>query len=148
MLRDENLNLKSLFVITLILSMLIFPCVSGNLDFLEKGQVTSDKNTLNGEERTWLKFCYGEISGLFEIKSGYSSPYAYGFNAVDVICITCDTGKPFYYQHLTGGVDCAMGLLPTSFFNRLRGTVSDDFIYASYGFLSPKIFLLIYNIQN
>ncbi len=59
MLRDENLNLKSLFVITLILSMLIFPCVSGNLDFLEKGQVTSDKNTLNGEERTWLKFCYG-----------------------------------------------------------------------------------------
>jgi len=138
------MKIKSLFVIIIIMPILTFPYVSGYLEFSDKDKVINDENPLNGGDRIWVKFCYGNISNLFEMKSGYTT-YAYGFNAEDVICIINYTDKPLYH-HLTGGIKCAIDMIPflPFFWIRLRGTVSDDFIYASYGPISPKILLLLY----
>ena len=137
------MHLKTSLITVIILTIIIFPSASGNFKISEQNKMVNDANPL--EDATWVKFCYGTISNLYEIRSGYTT-YAMGFNADDVICIINYSYKPIYH-HFTHGEKLAIPLIPSRE-GRLRGGMSDDFIYANYGFLSPKILLLIYHLLS
>lgn len=135
------MNLKSVLIVIFVFLMLVFTCVSGNLTFLEKNQVINTENP-NSDNRTYVVFCYGKISGLYDFGSGYNHYIFKGFNAEDVICIINYTDRPLYH-HITGGVPCAIPQSPFLF-----GRVTDDFICANFGFIPPRILLLIYYLQQ
>ncbi|MCX6664280.1 MAG: hypothetical protein NTZ75_08555 [Euryarchaeota archaeon] len=132
----------SIFMAIMIVSILALPYSAGYPEFSDKNKVINDSNSLNGDNRIYVKFCYGKISGLYDFGSGYNHYIFYGFSAEDVICIINNTDRPLYH-HLTGGVACAINNEPF-----LRGYVSDNFICANDGLLSPIILLLLYYIQK
>ena len=65
------MNMKSLLIVIFVFLILFFPCVSGNLTFFEKNQVNNTENP-NSDNRTFVVFCYGKISDLYDFGSGYN----------------------------------------------------------------------------
>ena len=126
--------------------MLVFPCVSGNLTFLEKNKIINNENPLSNDWRTEVVFCYGNISDPYDFGCGYNHWIWKGFYAIDVICIINYTDRPLF-RHLTNTQLCIMQMWGGIFYHPM-GRITNDFICASIGFIPPRILLLLYYIQQ
>lgn len=123
----------------MILVTIVFPSILAQLQVSETNTLTNNPHQFNNMDYTWVKFCRGQISDVWEIVCGYAR-VGYGFTAENVICIIDYRDKPLF-QHLNEHEELAIPVVPW-----LRGGISDNYIFANCGILSPKIIMLIYRL--
>ncbi len=131
--------LKFCIIIMIILTSIVSPSVWGQCQVPEKNTIINNTNQLNDNDFTWVKFCRGKISDIWEIGCGYAI-IGYGFAAEDVICIINYRDKPLF-QRFNEHEELAIQVGPW-----LRGDIYDYSIFANYGILPPEFIWLIYRI--
>jgi hypothetical protein len=122
----------------IILTSIVLPSVWGKCQIPVKNIIIDNTNQLNDDDFTWVKFCRRKVSGVYELKSGYTH-YGYAFNAEDVICII--SWEMPLFQHLNKSEELAIGII-----HNFEGTISNNYINAYHRFLQPKFIWLIYCI--
>ena len=77
------MKLRTIWITTLLLAVSIFPAICSNIGESKLNEKFSD---LNNENFTSVRFCFGRISDIQEIRSGYTI-CGWSFLAKNVICI-------------------------------------------------------------
>jgi hypothetical protein len=90
------MKLKTIWIATLLVAISIFPAICSNIGESKSNEKFSD---LNNEDFTYVRFCFGRISDIHEIRSGYTI-CGWSYLAKNVICIIDFKNKPII-NHFT-----------------------------------------------
>ena len=117
------MKLRTIWIVTLFLTLSFFPAICGNVGASEK-LVSGNHNfhSLNNNY-TWVLFCFGFISGVQEIRCGYGI-VGWQFNARNAICIIDFKDRPLFC-HFKNGEVLAMSPPPI-----IGGILTDHFVCA------------------
>lgn len=78
-----TMKIRTIWIATLLLTVIIFPSICSNIS---ESKINKKLSDLNNENYTCVRFCFGRISDIHEIRSGYTI-CGWSFLAKNVICI-------------------------------------------------------------
>jgi hypothetical protein len=112
------MKLRTIWMVTLIFTAIIFLAVCCNVGESKAYDKISD---LNNEGYTYVRFCFGRISDVHEIRSGYTI-VGWSFLAKNVTCIIDFKHTPIIH-HFTNNEELALS------FSKL-GRLDSNFVCA------------------
>jgi hypothetical protein len=97
------MKLRTIWIVALILAVIIFPTICSNIG---ESKIYNKVSDLNNEDYSCVRFCFGRISDIHEIRSGYTI-LGWSFLAKNVICIIDFKHAPVFH-HFTNNEELGL----------------------------------------